>query len=219
MCSIHMAKIDLALPDVTYLALLGTISPENRERCQGFKFKKDALRTLYGELMVRQELQRQGYPNITLKKNESGKPYAKGCPIYFNISHGGDYVVCAFSSAPVGIDIEAIKPVDLTIARRYFVMREYRALLAQPNRQDYFFRLWTLKESYMKWLGGGMAIPLDSFYIKTGETITVTDSNRIAQPFFKEYQVPGYKLAVCSTLDFTTEIITMKGLTQDGFYT
>jgi len=199
------------------------ISTENREKCQRFRFKEDALRTLYGELMVRHVLQEQfslANEAIEILKSETGKPYIKDCPIHFNISHAGDFVVCAFSEQEIGVDIEQIKAVDLKIAKRFFCPSEYEDLLAQQakDQRDYFYSLWTLKESYMRWLGAGMSIPLNSFCFKITDThIRCLDDHQKTPPFFKQFFIEGYKLSVCSTArDFPDEIekINIEAITQ-----
>jgi len=203
---IYLSKINPSLSQDKFNDLLQIISKENREKCHRFKFKEDALRTLYGELIVRHVLRHQfslKNEEIEILKSDEGKPYVKDFPIHFNISHAGDFVVCAFSDQEVGIDIEEIKAVDLEIAKRFFCQCEYEDLFAQKitNRLDYFFSLWTLKESYMKWLGSGMSIPLDSFCFKITDTdISCLDDNRETMPFFKQFPIEGYKLSVCSMI-------------------
>jgi len=211
--SIFLSKIDVSLSNDTYNDLLKIISEENRERCRRFKFKEDSLRTLYGELILRHVLNKQfsiKNEDVEILKGNAGKPYVKGFPIYFNISHAGDYVVCAFSEQEVGIDIEQVKQVDLDIAKRYFCQSECEDLFAKEasHRLEYFFSLWTLKESYMKWLGDGMSIALDSFFFKIkDEDISVVDVNRKTSPFFKQLTIDDYKLSICSMIkDFPTKI-------------
>jgi len=210
---IYVSKVDFSLPQDFYNRLLQIISIENRERCGRFMFIEDSLRTLYGELVLRHALvQHFSFKNedIQILRDESGKPYLKGFPVHFNISHSGDFVVCAISEQPVGIDIEKIKTVDLKLAKRYFCQYECRDLFAQDesNRLDYFFLLWTLKESYLKWLGSGMSIPLDSFSFKIEDNnISMIDTCRIAKPFFRQYPMDGYKLSLCSMVtDFPDKI-------------
>ena len=211
---IYLAKINKELSEESFNALLQIISKENQDKCHRFKFKEDALRTLYGELIVRHVL--SDYfsienKDIKILKSNEGKPYIKDNPIYFNISHAGDFVVCAFSEQEIGVDIEQINDIDLKIAKRFFCASEYEDLVAQEveNRLDYFYSLWTLKESYMKWLGTGISIPLDSFCFKiTGDEISFVDYNRKEMPFFKQYFIDGYKLSVCSMLgEFSDEIV------------
>jgi len=204
---IYLSKIDMALSQETYDGLLQIISKENRERCLRFRRREDALRTLYGELIVRHVLCQQfSLKNeaIAFSKSNKGKPYVKDSPVHFNISHAGDFVVCAFSEQEVGIDIEQIRAIDdLDLTKRYFHKCEYEDLLVlnASRRLDYFFSLWTLKESYMKWLGDGMSIPLNSFFFKiTADDISMVDTNRDFSPFFKQYSVDGYSLSLCSAV-------------------
>lgn len=221
---IYLAKINPSLPQQELNALLQLISEENREKCLRFKFKEDALRTMYGELMVRHVLHKHfslKNEDIKIVRSDNGKPYIKGCLIHFNISHAGDFVVCAFSEQEVGIDIEKTEKIDLKVAKRFFCQSEYEDLLAQSpsNQLNYFYSLWTLKESYMKWLGSGMSTPLDSFCFKiTDASISCLDENRKRTPFFKQFVIDGYKLSLCSTIyDFPDEIekITLEDMMFD----
>ena len=171
---IYLAKINPLLSQDKFDRLLQIISKEGREKCLRFKFKEDALRTLYGELLVRYVMCHQFlYKNeeIVFMRSAEGKPYIENIPVHFNISHSGDFVICAFSELEIGIDIEEIKEVDLAIAERFFCSFEVQDLFMQKqvDQFEYFFSLWTLKESYLKWLGSGMAIPLDSFGFKMTE--------------------------------------------------
>ncbi|MCL2354188.1 MAG: 4'-phosphopantetheinyl transferase superfamily protein [Defluviitaleaceae bacterium] len=204
---IYLSKIDMSLSQDVYEGLLGLISEENREKCRRFKFKEDALRTLYGELMLRHVLVGQlalKNEEIEILKGKWGKPYVEGLPTHFNISHSGDYVVCAFSQQEVGVDIEQIQEVDLNIAKRYFTQREYEDLLAQTESQrlEYFFSLWTLKESYMKWSGRGMHMPLDSFSFEiAGGDISLVDVKLKEKLFFKQSSFEGYQISLCTTIE------------------
>jgi len=203
---IYLSKIDKTLRQDKINALLQVISRENREKCQRFKFKEDTLRTLYGELIVRHVLcQRYLFKDedIEIIRNDYGKPYVKDCPIHYNISHTGDFVACAFSEQKIGIDIEQVKEIDLKIAKRFFCQQEYESLLVQkiPDQHDYFYSLWTLKESYIKWLGTGLSTPLNSFCFNIDVNISCVDVNRKTTPFFKQFSAYGYKLSVCSMIN------------------
>jgi len=204
---VYLSKIDPHLSQSTYNDLLQIISKENRERCQRFRRKEDALRTLYGELILRHVLtQHFAFKNdeIEILKGESGKPYIKGGQVHYNISHSGDFAVCAFSEQEVGIDIEQIKEVNLRVAKKYFCRCECDDLFAQDigKQAGYFYSLWALKESYMKWTGKGMAMPLNSFCFKIiDDNATVKDINKDITPFFKQLHLEGYKMAVCSMIE------------------
>jgi len=86
--------------------------------------------------------------------------------IEFNLAHTRGLVVLAVGSGTrLGVDVEWLqKKVPLAAARRYFSSEEVRALDALPEeaRPRCFLRLWTLKESYLKAIGIGIAGGLGS---------------------------------------------------------
>ena len=113
-------------------------------------------------------------------RGEKGKPEIVNPPIplRFNISHTKGLIACALTlSVDVGIDVEYIKRKTsyLKVADYKFAPSEVAELNKQPrdNQRSRFFDYWTLKESYIKALGGGLTIPLDrfSFDIKSHQDI------------------------------------------------
>jgi len=202
--SIYLSKINVALSKEQINFLLGFISKENREKCRNSRFKKDKLRTLYGELMVRYILCKKlllENKDIELLKSETGKPYVKNCSIHFNISHSGDFVVCVFSDQEIGIDIEQMKEVNLKVAKRFFCQCEYQDLLDKKGSDQncYFYSLWTLKESYIKWLGTGLLTSLNTFCFSERDCdLCFADKKMEIKPFFKTFYIENCKLSVCS---------------------
>ncbi|MDX2287862.1 MAG: 4'-phosphopantetheinyl transferase superfamily protein [Hyphomicrobiaceae bacterium] len=95
-------------------------------------------------------------------------PSAHVPPAHFNMSHTRDLVALAVCrTVPIGIDVEAIRPVSPGLARRFFSAREAVALeaLTGDARQRAFFRVWTAKEAVTKALGTGIAHGLDRFAV------------------------------------------------------
>jgi 4'-phosphopantetheinyl transferase len=84
----------------------------------------------------------------------------------FNLAHTQGLVVLAVAhGGPLGIDVENYdKKAPLEVARRFFSQAEADALEALPGdaQPRRFLRLWTLKESYLKALGTGIAGGLES---------------------------------------------------------
>lgn len=119
------------------------ISPEKREKCRRFYHKEDAHRTLLGDVLVRSVISRQyqlDKSDIRFSTQEYGKPCIPDLPdAHFNISHSGRWVICAFDSQPIGIDIEKTKPISLEIAKRFFSKTEYSDLLAKDKEADRLF--------------------------------------------------------------------------------
>lgn len=97
--------------------------------------------------------------------NASGRPElappfdASG--LVFNLAHARGLVVLAVArGAPLGIDVENYdQKVTLDVARSFFAPAEADALEALPSSEQprRFLRLWTLKESYLKAVGTGIA--------------------------------------------------------------
>ena len=119
----------------------------------------------------------------------------------FNLSHAGDYAVCAVGGAALGCDIEQIRKYNMSVARRFFCERETRLLEAAVTpeaQEDLFFRLWTLKESYLKAVGSGLSQPLSSFCVSfdTGRP-ALSGYEDVWQ--LREFSVAeGYRCAVCA---------------------
>jgi 4'-phosphopantetheinyl transferase len=103
--------------------------------------------------------------NLVIPKTKYGKPYLKEYPdTHFNISHTKGLIVCVISDSCVGIDVERIKPFNKRIVERFFSINERKYIFASKEKQGQrFAEIWTKKESYVKWLGKGMAIPFESF--------------------------------------------------------
>lgn len=104
---------------------------------------------------------------IIIKKNEFGKPFADRLPVHFNISHSGDFVVCAVSEKEIGIDIEKIRPIRPDVAKKFATEEELGYIGTNLER---FFDIWTLKEAYFKCIGTGLGTDIKkiSFRQKNG---------------------------------------------------
>lgn len=151
---------------------------------------------------------------VQLYTNEHGKPYLKktDSPLFFNISHSGDFVVCAFSDTEIGVDIERINEARLAVAGRFFHPEENQELLNCPEekRNELFFRYWSGKESFLKYMGTGLSASLASFFIEWGEMGEIYRET-VRQPVFL-YECPineGYKCFVCTGQTAPPEIIRL----------
>lgn len=86
------------------------------------------------------------------------KPYFKSHPqIHYNISHSGEYAVCAFSTSEIGVDIQRHRQLDYEkMAMRTLSQNEYTCWKAAASAEKEFYHYWVLKESYLKWTGEGI---------------------------------------------------------------
>lgn len=89
---------------------------------------------------------------------EGGKPYFKDYPeTYFNLSHSGDWAMCALSDAPVGADIEVVRPRRENLPAYTFKRGDYAQYLALGGDWPAFYTLWTEVESIIKYTGEGLS--------------------------------------------------------------
>ena len=75
----------------------------------------------------------------------------------------------------VGIDIERMKPLNFAEFRSYMTTEEWNTMQEVSDQLEYFYELWTVKESVIKGEGKGLSIPLlDIHWV--GETASVYKS-------------------------------------------
>jgi 4'-phosphopantetheinyl transferase len=180
----------------------------------------DVQRALLGEIMMRAIIRKfKGIPldQIEIGTSGKGKPVLKGNnDFHFNLSHSGKWVVMATSAHEVGVDVEQVKNAKYDVARRFFSPAEYQELesLEGEKKNDYFYSLWTVKESYLKFLGKGLTRALSSFSVINCNGIMelVPSGRHNSTVFFHQYQLPGnHMVAVCSPENiFSTEIRIIK---------
>lgn len=175
---ILLAKTDILSDECLFNAFYKTVTEERRKKTDKYRFPEDKYLSLGAEVLLYEALNRFGFDraackggNLSFITGENGKPYIEGHGnIFFNISHSGDYVMCAVSDREVGCDIQKMGNAEPGIAERFFLPREYEAIVSQPEEEmqrKMFYRYWTLKESYLKVTGRGMSLPLDEFEIRT----------------------------------------------------
>lgn len=196
------------LPDpIEYPEVLQGV-PEERKQKTLRGIRPDSRKQSLGAgLLLRHVLHLHGITQEDIRCGENGKPEVHG--ICFNLSHSHDMVVCAVSEKAVGCDIEKIAGMREHLAERFFCKEEILHLetFASTERDSEFFRIWTMKESYMKMTGEGMRLPLNRFELLLGDTVKVRRDGKIQPCLIKEYDIPGYKLTVCAEeMEFAEEV-------------
>jgi 4'-phosphopantetheinyl transferase len=102
-----------------------------------------------------------------IRTEKGGKPFIFGLPhVHYNISHCVGMVALALSDRPVGVDVEKVRPMRDALVRRVLTEEEqsflYKTASCEEARSEWFTRFWTLKESYLKYTGEGIAASLTS---------------------------------------------------------
>lgn len=150
-----------------------SLSEEERQRASRFRQATTRNQHIVGRGMARILLaaDRTSPQDIEFAFNAHGKPDVLAPPSAkrpFNIAHTDGLVLVATCEAGrIGVDVERLaRRTDCALARRYFAPPEVDYVMRQPNdeqRRLAFLRVWTLKESFVKALGKGLAIPLSDF--------------------------------------------------------
>ena len=98
---------------------------------------------------------------MKIGRDTFNKPYFIEYPeIYFNLSHCQGMVACIISNKQVGIDVEWIRPFHEGVMRKVCSIKEQQLIMQSTYPAETFFRLWTLKESYIKAIGQGLQSPM-----------------------------------------------------------
>ncbi len=141
--------------------------------------------------------------DIKFNYNMKGKPFLGNINsnnIQFNLSHTQNYIVYGISYLNLGIDLEKIKlEVKVKdIAKRFFTQDEYDDIckLNTIEQSEYFFQLWTAKESYLKAIGEGLSAGLDSINLSKNINQTQWDIKLIKSSIInpKRWQITTLKI-------------------------
>ncbi|MDY4362316.1 4'-phosphopantetheinyl transferase superfamily protein [Lactococcus lactis subsp. lactis] len=164
MSTIKVYYIDLrhfTQQDDSYLE--DKLSNEKWKKIQHYRRYADKKRSIYSEMLIKYVVYKiKGHDvEIEFEENSYGKPKVKGLNWDYNVSHSGNYVILAISNEKIGIDIQKKFEIDLGVLK-FFHKSEQKMVQEDPSL---FFTFWTLKESYLKYLGVGLSKELDSFSI------------------------------------------------------
>jgi len=203
-------------PDAQHLAHAMTLlSDAEKKRLAAFHFEKHRAEYALSHAMVRLALSEYAPvqpQDWQFRTGEKGKPEIASppldTPLWFNLSHTDGFAVCVAGRARhVGVDVENLnlKASHQELAEHFFAPAEYEYLRNLPPslQREAFFRIWTLKEAYIKADGRGLSIPLDSFRFRfsTEHPAQVTlessaESNPDQWSFFEFQPTPDHRVSI-----------------------
>ncbi len=197
--------------DTIFDAAIGSLPPQRRKKAEALVKRSARNLSVGASLVLMHALEQAGYDAHSLEFDihDGGKPYAKNADVHFSITHSGTLAMCAVSDRPVGIDAEEISAFNPDICKRFFSEGEREQIFASANEdkiRDTFFRIWTMKESYVKMTGRGLggfssfeAVLCPKPHITGGEACSIT-----------ELELDGYKATVCAKDDDEIEFEKIK---------
>jgi phosphopantetheinyl transferase len=182
------------------------LADERAAKVRGCRVPADRKRSIAAGLLLEAALGREGAARV--RTAPGGKPYIEGagsrdCGFPFiSVSHSGVWAVLAVSEAEVGVDIEQMREGrDFRgIARKAFALEGRDSGSADSCLEDCraFYRMWTIKESYVKLLGASLAM-LPTFRVRVdgGGTTARVDGDRATVIRIIE-GIEGYALALAT---------------------
>lgn len=212
------------LPEEEFLKvsgqLMGYMPVKAQERFSRFGKGADVQRSMLGEILARYLISARlniSSHEISFTVGPNGKPaFQERDDVHFNISHSGQWAVCALAAVPVGVDVEHLRKVNPSLAERFFSPDEVASLRALPAemQDEKFIQLWTLKESFLKAIGRGLTRSLNSFSIRQQDVIyTITGDDSAGDYRLRLFDLAlDYMLAACAPSDDfreTVEVITV----------
>lgn len=191
--------------DNSYLdSLLHTVTAEKIERLIRYRNLSDRKNGIYGDILVRILLsQHCGIPfeEVVVKTGTNGKPFMLNLPSFeFNISHTAGALVVALAEDPIGIDVEKVRAVDISIAKRFFSQQELTFVMqADGDQNRRFFDIWTKKEALIKCSGQGLSVDL--------RLADVTASSALGS--LSTLTIDDYIISICSADRFDESDLTI----------
>ncbi|GFV63843.1 l-aminoadipate-semialdehyde dehydrogenase-phosphopantetheinyl transferase [Trichonephila clavipes] len=180
------------------------VQKEECDRCYRFVFAEDCKTSMVGQLFMRKvvsECLGLPYDEIVFLRSSSGKPYLKNSENFsFNVSHHGDYcVLAAEQNSTVGIDVMKIEhrgkrsvPEYFSLMRKQFSSSEWDFIMQPgPEKEQLkrFYRLWCLKESYVKAIGTGIVFDLQSLSFSCPTPILLRNITTVDTKLYEKGQL------------------------------
>lgn len=165
---IDVYRVDLDNEDWDQFAHV--LSAEEKARCERFRTLELRQHFMRARVALRATLAR--YLSIEphllrLLTTEFGKPYLESGDLQFNLSHSASQALVGVSGHVIGIDLEYRLREGFDIAGLISMVchvAETQVLMemAEQERAEAFYQLWTRKEAYCKARGLGLQLSLSA---------------------------------------------------------
>ena len=205
MIKLYLADISVLCDPLNDNGKISLLPQERQIKILRYKLADDRKRSLGAGLIINKILNENNIDINSINYGNNGKPYADN--IFFNVAHSGKFAFGVSSDKEVGCDVEIIKNAHLDIAKRFFTESEYNYISKSENSSNTFYKLWTIKESYIKLSGEGLRTPLNSFEININkDTITILENNKEKNCYITHFEFKNHSFAICSMEEPPLEI-------------
>ncbi len=184
-----------------YITRLSAFSAWRREKIEAARCERVKWDAYAASVALEQALAAHGIAecDCTYEILPGGKPIFANQSLSFSLSHTDGGALCALYSENIGADVEkaeAVPPAADALVLRYFTPCE--AAYFQANRKtspaEAFFRLWTRKESYVKYTGCGLASSLNNFTV-------LRDADPTQGVYYRTLVHDRFVFSVCSAVN------------------
>ena len=160
--TIYIGRVRALCPG-SETAPLAELTRQRRQRVAQMKGEQNRCQSIAAGLLLRRALQEAAIPctDASFQTGPYGKPHLKQDGVFFNLSHAGEYVVCALADCAVGVDVEQQnrfldRARNQKLAARILTAEEAACWEASGCAARSLLRFWTRKESYVKMTGEGL---------------------------------------------------------------
>jgi 4'-phosphopantetheinyl transferase len=196
------------IPDTDFRSKAG----QNHRITRTKSIARRARERAIGRALVRQTLSRYcpiRFDEWRFTLNNHGRPeIAPGItqvPLRFNLAHAGGLYACAVTlDCDIGVDVESVDAADDVerLASRFFASAEAEDIASAPAllKRELFLSYWTLKEAFVKALGGGLSIRLDKVRFRFDPTTVRADFDADLAEQPHDWQFACFRPTTCHHL-------------------
>lgn len=198
------------------------IQEEEKTRIEKFSYQADCKASLIGRLLLRAFCLRHlpasfSNTSLHLTRTQRGKPIVEGTTVdhegkqhcsllgstNYNVSHAGKWVVLAGGNGRLGVDLMQTKDSRIDrldnffrLMRGQFTEAEWLVIRSgEKSPEDQlaaFFRNWTLKESFVKAVGTGLNLDLQTLDFKV-ESDLENDKVEVCTKLIKDNEETSWR--------------------------
>lgn len=190
------------MPDV-HTRLLESFPENIKARIKKYTGEKERQSRIAGKALLVYALKKLNvYPVVSLDNyaySLTNQPILKSSDIQFSISHSGNMILCAVvqgEGEKIGIDVERLNPVKLSLMKFYFNPSSWEEIVNAPDHTMAFYRHWTMKEAAIK--ASGLSIE----QMELSEILTEEDTIQLRDEiYYSRILSLKYDYMVCIASD------------------